>query len=320
MHRLDASVPVWGLAALTLVLLMGLPLGWLVTLSVSGEHGPTTQHYLTALRDLQLRRALWNTLVMAFWTGVASVAIGAPLAWLTARTDLPGRRLVRALVMASFVTPPFLGAVAWVMLAHMVTVVGLLMALLSRRAGVSVSRQVRPLAGLAVAGAACWGATRAVADAAAASASGVTLGLAVLAGTLAYPELKTVGDLDNAIVTLVFEDGRLGVVDLSRNGIYGYDITTELLGTEGTLRVGYLRETPLLVMKKNQVSHDTVPHFMERFEKAYTAQLQDFARNVLEGRPAPVTLDDGLAALRIALAARRSHETGQPVEVASVTA
>ncbi len=117
MRRLDASVPVWGLAALTLALLMGLPLAWLVTLSVSGEHGPTAQHYLTALRDLQLRRALWNTLVMAFGAGLASVAIGAPLAWLTARTDLPGRRLVRALVMASFVTPPFLGAVAWVMLA-----------------------------------------------------------------------------------------------------------------------------------------------------------------------------------------------------------
>src|SRR5207247_1456254 len=40
-------------------------------------------------------------------------------------------------------------------------------------------------------------------------------------GTLAYPELKTVGDLDNAVVSIVFADGRLGVVDLSRNGIYG---------------------------------------------------------------------------------------------------
>jgi len=141
-----------------------------------------------------------------------------------------------------------------------------------------------------------------------------------IAGTLAYPELKTVGDIDNAVVSLRFADGRLGAIDLSRNGIYGYDIATELLGTEGTLRIGYLRETPLLVMKKNQVSHDTVPFFMERFAGAYTAQLQDFARNVLQGRPAPVTIDDGLEALRIALAAQRSHETGQPVEVASVSA
>ncbi len=55
--------------------------------------------------------------MLAFWTGLASVAIGAPLAWLTARTNVPAKGLIRALVMASFVTPPFLGAFAWVMLA-----------------------------------------------------------------------------------------------------------------------------------------------------------------------------------------------------------
>ena len=43
-------------------------------------------------------------------------------------------------------------------------------------------------------------------------------------GVLAYPELGAVGDIDNAIVSLVFASGRLGVVDLTRNGIYGYDI------------------------------------------------------------------------------------------------
>jgi inositol 2-dehydrogenase len=137
-----------------------------------------------------------------------------------------------------------------------------------------------------------------------------------LAGTLAYPELLTVGDIDNAVVSLRFASGMLGAVDLSRNGIYGYDIQSELLGTEGTLRVGYLRETPLYVMKKNSISHDTVPYFMERFAQAYTAQLQDFAQNVLQQRPAKVTIDDGLAAIRIAVAALRSHESGQPVNVA----
>ena len=134
-----------------------------------------------------------------------------------------------------------------------------------------------------------------------------------VAGTLAYPELLTVGDLDNAIVSLVFADGRLGVVDLSRNGIYGYDITTELLGTAGTLRIGYLRETPVFLMTKNSVAHDTVPYFMERFAGAYPAQIQDFARNVLEGRRPPITIDDGIAALRIALAADRAYKTAQPV-------
>src|SRR5262245_3048900 len=58
---------------------------------------------------------------------------------------------------------------------------------------------------------------------------------------LAYPEMATIGDIDNAIATLVFADGRLGMIDLTRKGVYGYDISTELLGDAGTLRGGYLR-------------------------------------------------------------------------------
>jgi scyllo-inositol 2-dehydrogenase (NAD+) len=136
-------------------------------------------------------------------------------------------------------------------------------------------------------------------------------------GVLAYPELGAVGDIDNAIVSLVFTSGRLGVVDLTRNGVYGYDIITELLGTRGTLRVGYIRETPLMIMTKGMVAHDTVPYFMERFGEAYTAQLENFAQNVLQGRQPPITVDDGIEALRIAVAATRAQQTGQRVEVAA---
>ena len=114
---MDRSIAVWVGAAVALVVLIALPLGWLGWLSVSGEHGTTLAHYRDAFTDPALQRALWNTVVLAFWVGLVSVAIGAPLAWLTARTDVPGRGLIRGLVLASFVTPPFLGAFAWVMLA-----------------------------------------------------------------------------------------------------------------------------------------------------------------------------------------------------------
>jgi inositol 2-dehydrogenase len=141
-----------------------------------------------------------------------------------------------------------------------------------------------------------------------------------IGGVLAYPEFGTVGDIDNAVVSLVFANGCLGVVDLTRNGIYGYDITTELLGTEGTLRIGYLRETPLLVMTREGIAHDTVPYFMERFRDAYTAQLENFARNVLDGGDPPVTIEDGIEALRIAVAATQARETGTQVQILSVPA
>jgi len=142
--------------------------------------------------------------------------------------------------------------------------------------------------------------------------------VATIGATIAYPELMTVGDIDNAVASLTFTSGKIGVVDLSRSGIYGYDIATEILGLEGTLKIGYLRETPMMVLTKNSVAHDTVPYFMERFRDAYTTQLQNFAQNVLQDRPAPITIDDGLEALRIGVAATRAHETQKPVAVADI--
>jgi scyllo-inositol 2-dehydrogenase (NAD+) len=145
--------------------------------------------------------------------------------------------------------------------------------------------------------------------------------VAAIGATIAYPELATVGDIDNAITSMTFTSGKLGVVDLTRSGIYGYDISTEILGLEGTIRIGYLRETPIMVMTKaNGVSHDTVPYFMERFRDAYTNQLQNFAQNVLQGRPAPITIDDGMEALRVGIAATRAREAGTTVTVADVIA
>jgi scyllo-inositol 2-dehydrogenase (NAD+) len=142
--------------------------------------------------------------------------------------------------------------------------------------------------------------------------------VSTIGATIAYPELATVGDIDNAIASLTFASGKLGVVDLSRSGIYGYDISTEILGLEGTLKIGYLRETPVMLMTKNSVAHDTVPYFMERFRDAYTTQLQNFAQNVQQERPAPITIEDGMEALRIGVAATRAHETGRSVIVSAI--
>ena len=139
-----------------------------------------------------------------------------------------------------------------------------------------------------------------------------------IGGLLAYPELGTVGDIDNAVISLIFSSGRLGVVDITRNGIYGYDIMAELLGTKGTLRIGYLRETPMMVMTKGMVAHDTVPFFMERFGDAYRAQLENFALNVLQDRQPPITVDDGVEALKVAIAATRAQKTGERVAIDSI--
>ena len=74
----------------------------------------------------------------------------------------------------------------------------------------------------------------------------------------------------------------------------------------------------MVMTKANGVSHDTVPYFMERFRDAYTNQLQNFAQNVQQGKPPPITIDDGLEALRLGVAATRARESGTTVTVADV--
>ncbi len=128
-------------------------------------------------------------------------------------------------------------------------------------------------------------------------------------GVLAYPRLKSVGDIDNAVIDIVFESGAIGAVHLSRNAVYGYDIRAEIWGTKGSLQVGHYRQTPILVMTREGITHDAVPYFMERFESAYLAQIQDFVDNVLRARRRSVTGADAVAALRIGIAATTSlHE------------
>ncbi len=139
-----------------------------------------------------------------------------------------------------------------------------------------------------------------------------------IGGTLAYPEMKTVGDIDNAIINLVFENGTLGAVHLSRNAVFGYDIRAEVWGTKGSLQIGYFRQTPILVMTQEGITHDVVPYFMERFEKAYLAQVQNFVDNVLEGREPSITGADAVAAMRVSIAATRSFAEKRPVEVGEV--
>src|SRR6202167_3633319 len=120
--------------------------------------------------------------------------------------------------------------------------------------------------------------------------------VSAVGGALAYPEMKSVGDIDNALVNMVFESGMLGTVQLSRNAVFGYDIRAEIWGTKGSLQIGYFQHTPILVMTREGITHDVVPHFMQRFEGAYLTQIQDFVDRVRSGKAPSLTATDAIAA------------------------
>jgi len=136
-----------------------------------------------------------------------------------------------------------------------------------------------------------------------------------IGGALVYPQLAEVGDVDNGLVNLVFENGALGNVEVSRNARYGYDIRTEVLGDEGALWIGTVQQTPLLVLSRSGVTHDVFPWFPERFEEAYRREMAAFVHGVLTGEPLSPTGEDGRRAMEIALAVRESYHTGQVVRL-----
>jgi len=103
---------------LLLAVLVLLPVFWLGVTSVTDDaHAHfTLRHYRQLVVDRGFLEPLWVTLWTSAAVGFLCVAFAAPMAWLAARTDLPAKRLMRMMVLASFATPPFLGAFAWVLL------------------------------------------------------------------------------------------------------------------------------------------------------------------------------------------------------------
>ena len=134
-------------------------------------------------------------------------------------------------------------------------------------------------------------------------------------GTLVFEQLNTVGDFDNAVINLKFASGALGNVEVSRNALYGYDIRTEVLGSEGGVMIGTLQQTPVLLLTRQGARHDVMRYIMERFGDAYLAEVRHFVRAVRgEEKPGP-TVYDGRAGVEVALAATLSYREGRPVSL-----
>ena len=102
---------------LLLAVLVVLPLFWIAVTSVQDDAKAfTLAHYRHLFVDPAFVRPLWTTLWTSAAVGLGCIIAAAPMAWLVSRTDLPGKRWWRTLILASFVTPPFIGAFAWVLL------------------------------------------------------------------------------------------------------------------------------------------------------------------------------------------------------------
>src|SRR3984957_12911957 len=116
--KFDWTKPVLWLFAACLIVLIVVPLSWLAVYAFTDKANHLTlQNFVTLFTDPDFLDPLLTTAIIATCSAAICCAVAAPMGWLVSRTDMPARQFIRALVTASFVTPPFLGAVAWELLA-----------------------------------------------------------------------------------------------------------------------------------------------------------------------------------------------------------
>jgi len=120
------------------------------------------------------------------------------------------------------------------------------------------------------------------------------------------PFFAKLGDVDNAIVALRFANGALGVIDETRAAGYGYECSTEVVGSRATVRIGDHRRHHDVWLTPGSASVDWVTDFTERFREAYLLELEEFAAAIREGRQPHVTGEDALSAFVLARACEQS--------------
>lgn len=114
----DPAVWLFSALIVVLVLLVANPILRLVWDSFHTAQGDwTLQSYVQALGRSRNLQALLNSLYLGAAVTVIALALGVPLALAVSRTNMPGRGFTHLSVLAAFVMPNFLGAIAWILLA-----------------------------------------------------------------------------------------------------------------------------------------------------------------------------------------------------------
>ena len=133
---------------------------------------------------------------------------------------------------------------------------------------------------------------------------------------LVSPVFEKYGDIDTAVVTLQFANGALGVIDNSRQAIYGYDQRVEVFGSKGSVNVQNDHPNSAEISTEEGVSRDKPLYFfLERYKEAYIEETRQFIESLLHGAAISVDGNDGLQAELIALAAKWSTRLGRSVRL-----
>ncbi|MCH8169266.1 MAG: inositol 2-dehydrogenase [Proteobacteria bacterium] len=130
------------------------------------------------------------------------------------------------------------------------------------------------------------------------------------------PAIGAAGDVDTATATLKTASGKIVVITTNRRASYGHDQRGEVHGSKGMASIGNRRATAVSVADSDGYrSEPLLASFMVRYADAYRRELTAFVEALASGGPLSPSGEDGLRALELADAARRSMETGRVVRL-----
>ena len=129
--------------------------------------------------------------------------------------------------------------------------------------------------------------------------------------TFKHPEFKECGDDETGVAMYKCANGSIGFVHVGRTAPYGYHVETEVVGTEGTLRISPVPEKNLcMIYDKNGAVKECVSGFPERFADAYRLEMEYFIDCVQKGVKPEVTVYDGTKSTQIAFATTEAYKKG----------
>lgn len=143
--------------------------------------------------------------------------------------------------------------------------------------------------------------------------------VSTVGAVLVDPRFADYDDVDTAIVTLKFANGAIGVIDNCRQAPYGYDQRVEVHCEKGCVRDNNVCENRAIISTNDgEMSAKPTWFFLQRYNDAFVAEVKDFVAAVLEDKDVPVTGADGLAPVKIAIAAKKSLVEGRPVKLSEI--
>ena len=136
------------------------------------------------------------------------------------------------------------------------------------------------------------------------------------ADALVAPQYKESGLLDTAVVVVTFDNGAIATAEANFSALYGYDVRAEVFGSKGMVTAGQHAGSPLVHYSAEGMWQQTLRSDEEMFADAYTQELIDFTEAVRDKNTTPSPgAEDARKALRVALAAMKSHEESRPVQL-----